>query len=216
MASDESRLGTQSAEAAPTVFVVDDDLATRELVTSVVGTAGFPVESYETGRAFLDRLNGGRPGCLILDVRMPGTSGLAVQEELNARGIRMPIIMMSGYADVPTAVSAVTAGAIDFIEKPFAGQRLLDRVRAAIEIDRKAHAQAAERREISARLARLSPRENEVLQRVVAGRTNKQIATDLGLREKTVEAHRAHVMRKLKVARLADLVRLVSSLTPSA
>jgi len=199
----------------PTVYVVADDPATRDLVSTIVVTAGCSVETFETGRDFLDHLNGHGPACLILDVRMPGMGGLAVQVELSTRGVTLPVIVISGYADVPTAVRALRAGAIDFIEKPFAAERLLEGVRAAIDRDRKARARAAERAEIAERIARLSPRESQVMRRVVAGHTNKEIATDLGVCEKTIEVHRGNVMRKMKATRLAELVRFVA-LIPTA
>ena len=192
----------------PTVFVVDDDQDMRELLRHLVGSVGLTVETSARAQQFLDTYDAGRPGCLVLDVRMPGMSGLDLQEELAARKISLPIIMITGYGDVPTAVCALRAGAVDFVEKPFSRQLLLDRIRHAMEVDRKARRAQAQRAEVAARLARLTPREREVMELVIAGNANKVIAIDLGLCEKTVEVHRARVMRKMEVDCLAELVRL--------
>src|SRR5262249_46486810 len=168
--------------------------------------------TYANVQESLGAMNGGRPGCLILDVRLPGMSGLELQQELNMQGVNMPVIMITGYGDVPTAVRALTGGAIDFIEKPFSRQLLLDRIRHAVAVDCASRRQQAEREELQARMASLTPREREVLDMVVAGKTNKVMAHELGISEKTIEVHRAHAMRKMKVDRLAELVRLTSML----
>ena len=192
----------------PTVFVVDDDQTVRETLRTLVGSVGLSVEAYASGPEFLSAQNGGRPGCVVCDVRLPGMSGLDLQQELATRRLGMPMIMITGYADVSTAVRAMRAGAIDFIEKPFNRQVLLDRVHEAIEIDRRGRMLEAQRRSVGARVARLTPREREVMALVVAGKANKVIAIDLGLCEKTVEVHRAHVMRKMEADSLAELVRM--------
>ena len=151
----------------------------------------------------------------MVDLRMPGLSGIDLQEELVTRGMSLPVIMISGYGDVMTAARAMRAGAIDFLEKPISRQLLLDRVREALEVDRQRRRVEAERAEVAARVARLTPRERQVMELVVSGNTNKVIAIDLGLCEKTVEVHRAHVMEKMKVQSLAELVRLAILVRPS-
>jgi FixJ family two-component response regulator len=199
-------------QTQPTVFVVDDDAGVRESLRWLVHSVGMTVEVYETGQEFLDAIGEDRPGCLVLDVRMPGMSGLELQQELAGRGITLPIIMVTGYGDVPTAVRALTAGALDFIEKPFSRQLLLERIRRAVVIDASARRAQAERAEVAGRMATLTPREREVMQMVVAGKTNKVMAMSLGICEKTIEVHRAHVMRKMRVESLAELVRMTAVL----
>ena len=201
-----------SPDFEPTVFVVDDDEAVRESLRWLVDSVGMAVETYGSAQEFLARVGVDRPGCLVLDVRMPGMSGLELQQELAARKVELPIIMITGYADVPTAVRALTRGALDFIEKPFSRQLLLDRIRRAVVIDANGRRAQADRADVAARVATLTPREREVMQMVVAGRTNKVMAMNLGICEKTIEVHRAHVMRKMKVESLAELVRLAALL----
>src|SRR5262245_10385135 len=165
----------------PTVFVVDDDKTVRESLRWLVDSVGLPVETYANAQEFLSAMNGGRPGCLILDVRMPGMSGLELQQELQMQGMNIPVIMITGYGDVPTAVRALTGGAMDFIEKPFSRQLLLDRIRHALEMNRKTREVEAQRAEVESRFARLTPRERQVMELVVGGKTNKVIAMELGL-----------------------------------
>ena len=193
----------------PTVFVVDDDPGMRQSMRWLLQSVNLKVETYATAEEFLHAHDPTRPGCLLLDVRMPGMSGLQLQEELVARKVRLPIIILTGYAEVPTAVRALKMGAVDFIEKPFSDEALLDRVLKAIEIDRQARVANAERAAAEARLTLLTSREREVMERVIAGKANKVIATELGIGEKTVEAHRAQVMKKVEVDSLAELIRLV-------
>ena len=194
----------------PTVFVVDDDASVRESLRWMVGSLDLPVETYATAREFLGAQNGGRPGCLVLDLRMPEMGGLELQNELAARHIRLPIIMISGHADVASAVRALKAGAMDFLQKPVARGELLDRVQEALALDARARQHEGERLRVEACVARLTPRERQVMDLVVAGKTNKIIASDLGLCEKTVEVHRARVMTKMEADSLAHLVRLVA------
>ena len=191
-----------------TVFVVDDDPAIRESLRWLIESVGLKVKVFTTANEFLKSYDPSLPGCLVLDIRMPGMSGLDLQNELAARKVSIPILIITGHAEVPVAVSAMKAGALDFIEKPFSDQLLLDRIRRAIEKDvefRQAH---SERAEVAARLAQLTPREREVMDLVITGKANKVIASELGLSPKTVEVHRAHVMKKMQVDSLAELVRL--------
>ncbi|MBN2563755.1 MAG: response regulator transcription factor [Phycisphaerae bacterium] len=195
-------------EAEATVFVVDDDPGVRKGLSMLIKSVGLNVEAYPGAQAFLDACEPTRPGCLVLDVRMPGMSGLELQEKLAAQQITLPVIILTGHADVPMAVRAMQAGAIDFIEKPFREQVLLDRIQQAIEQDRAKRREQVERIGIKARLDRLTPREREVLDLVVAGKHNKATAAELGVSPKTVEFHRSRIMDKLKANSVADLVRM--------
>lgn len=192
---------------APTVFVVDDDPAFRKSVTWLVGSVGLPVETFPDAASFLERVRPGIAGCLVADLRMPGMSGLDLQAELSQRDVAIPVILITGYADVPAAVRAMKGGAMDFLEKPMSGQELLDRIREALDRDVETRASNARRAELEARYARLTTRERQVLAEIVAGKPNKVIAADLGVSPKTVEVHRARVMEKMGVDSLADLVR---------
>ena len=200
----------------PTVFVVDDDPAMRDSLCWLLQSVELHVETYPSADAFLAAYDAGRPGCLVLDVRMPGMSGLNLQDELRTRHIRLPIIMLSGHAEVPTAVRALKAGAIDFMEKPFSDELLLDRIRQAIDLDREQREAEARRTAVAARYALLTPREREVMELVTAGKANKVIAADLGLSPKTVEVHRAAVMDKMHADSVADLVRMRMALADDA
>jgi FixJ family two-component response regulator len=194
--------------ASPVVFVVDDDPAMRDSLRWLIESTGVQVETFADAQTFLARIRPDVPGCLVLDVRMPGMSGLDLQAELARRGIGLPTIVVTGHAEVPMAVRAVKAGAIDFIEKPFSDQLLLDRVRQGIEMDRLEREGRARRADVLRRLSLLTQREREVLDLVVAGRANKEIAAALHLSPKTVEVHRAHVMEKMQASSVAELVRL--------
>jgi two-component system, LuxR family, response regulator FixJ len=190
------------------VFVVDDDPAMRDSLRWLIESTGVQVETFADAQTFLARIRPELPGCLVLDVRMPGMSGLDLQAELGRRGIGLPTIVVTGHAEVPMAVRAVKSGAIDFIEKPFSDQLLLDRVRQGIEMDRLERDGRARRAEILRRRSLLTQREREVLDLVVAGKANKEIAASLHLSPKTVEVHRAHVMEKMQASSVAELVRL--------
>ena len=192
----------------PTVFVVDDDRAMRESLSWLLDSVGLRVRSYATAAEFLADHDPAQPGCLVLDVRMPGMSGLDLQAELARRGVELPTIVITGHAEVSMAVRAVKAGAIDFIEKPFSDQLLLDRVRQALEIDLEVREVRRRREDALRRLATLTAREREVLNLVVAGKQNKEVASELGVSPKTVEVHRAHVMSKMCVDSLAELIRI--------
>jgi FixJ family two-component response regulator len=192
----------------PVVFVVDDDPAMRDSLRWLIESTGLQVETFGDAQTFLARIRPELPGCLVLDVRMPGMSGLDLQAELTRRGVGLPTIVVTGHAEVPMAVRAVKAGAIDFIEKPFSDQLLLDRVRQGIEMDRRERDGRARRAEILRRMSLLTQREREVLDLVVVGKANKEIAAALHLSPKTVEVHRAHVMEKMQASSVAELVRL--------
>ncbi len=194
--------------AGPTVYVVDDDPAMRSSLRWVIESVGLTVRTCASAQDFLLTYQASDPGCLVLDVRMPGMSGLDLQAELAARKIHIPILIITGYAEVPLAVRAMKAGAFDFIEKPFSDQTLLDRIRAAVSHDEVSRRRRATRAEVRARLALLTARERDVLERVVAGKSNTVTADELGLSTKTVEVHRAHGMEKLKADSLADVIRL--------
>jgi FixJ family two-component response regulator len=196
---------------SPVVFVVDDDPAMRDSLRWLIESTGLRVETYGDARTFLEAVGPDRPGCLVLDVRMPGMSGLDLQAELARRGIGLPTIVVTGHAEVPLAVRALKAGALDFIEKPFSDQLLLDRVRQGIEIDRREREGREQRADVMRRIGLLTQREREVLDLVVAGRANKEIAVALHLSPKTVEVHRSHVMEKMQASSVAELVRLTLS-----
>ena len=191
-----------------TVFVVDDDPAVRQSLHWLIESVGLAVKTYETATEFLEAYNPDTHGCLVLDVRMPGLSGLDLQEKLAGKHIEIPTIVITGHADVPMAIRAIKAGALDFIEKPFNDQVLLERIGQALTLDEKIRQNQSERAEIAARLELLTSREREVMEMVVTGKANKVIADQLGLSQKTVEVHRANVMKKMQVDSLAGLVRL--------
>jgi len=193
---------------APTVFVVDDDEAMRNSLRWLIESVGLAVECHDSAESFLDSYYPGRSGCLLLDVRMPGMSGLELQEYLRRNEINIPVIIITGHGDVPMSVRAMKEGAIDFIEKPFNDELLLDAIRNALAVNEKQREKQALRAELAARLATLTPREHEVMEMVTAGRSNKEIASALGVSAKTVEAHRAKVMDKMQASSLAELVRM--------
>ncbi len=191
------------------VFVVDDDQAMRNSLKWLIESVGMRVETYASADEFIKNYYPGRSGCLLLDVRMPGMSGLELQEYLANQQIRIPVIIITGHGDVPMAVRAMKAGAVDFIEKPFNDEFLLDSLRNALALDEHQRSLQAERAEIAARLAQLTPREHEVMVMVTDGKSNKEVAAALGVSAKTVEAHRARVMEKMEASSLAELVRMV-------
>ena len=195
-------------KAKSTVFVVDDDEAMRESLKYLIESVGHQVQTFSSANAFLESSYPGRSGCLLLDVRMPGMSGLELQDRLINDQIALPIIIITGHGDVPMAVRAMQSGAFDFIEKPFNHQLLLDSIHRALEQDSIQRSEQAERAEIASRLALLTPREHEVMEMVVGGQPNKVIASQLGVSAKTVEAHRAKVMEKMQAKSLPQLVRM--------
>ena len=191
--------GTRMNEIAPTVFLIDDDQAVRDAVGLLLRATGLIVESFASATDFLKSDSIRRPGCLLLDVRMPGMSGLDLQKQLQEQGHHIPIIFMTGHGDIPMATRAMKAGAFDFIEKPFQGQTLLARVREALERDARELCRQAQRSEAARRLARLSPREREVLGLIARGRDNPVIASLLGVSEKTVRNVVSNIFAKLHV-----------------
>lgn len=197
----------QSASNA-TVYVVDDDPAMRASLRWLIESVGLAVRVCAGAQEFLETYQRGDAGCLVLDMRMPGMSGLDLQAELRRQAIDIPVLIITGYAEVPLAVRAMKAGAFDFIEKPFSDQTLLDRIRAAVSLDAVRRSHRAAREEVKARMRLLTPRERAVMERVVKGMSNKLIAADLNIHTKTVEVHRAHVMEKLRAGTLAELIRL--------
>jgi two-component system response regulator FixJ len=191
----------------PTVFVVDDDPAVRESLRLLISESGLAVETFASAEHFLRACRPDRAGCLLLDVRMSGMSGLDLQERLRARRIPIPVVIITGYADVPMAIKAMKAGAVNFIEKPFHDGELLNSIRAGLQQSEADRSKATTRSDVLARLGQLTSREREVFELVVDGVSNKQIAFELGISRKTVEAHRAQVMQKMRARTLADLVR---------
>jgi len=201
--------------AGERVFVVDDDPAIVRSLSRLLRSAGFSAETYGSPEEFLSRFDPAARGCLVLDVSMPGSDGLALQEALSARGSFLPILFLTGRGDIPTSVQAMKRGAVDFLTKPADDVELLRAVRLALQKNRAERRTDAELSQLRKRLATLTPREREVFRGVVAGRLNKQIAADLGIAEKTIKVHRGRVMDKMAAESLADLVRMAERLGPS-
>ena len=196
-----------------TVFVVDDDDAVRNSLRMLLKSAGVHAEASASAQEFLSTYEVTQPGCLVLDVRMPGMSGLEMQHELNLRGATIPVIFITGHGDIPMAVEAMQHGAFDFLQKPFRDQELLDRVQRALVRDADYRTRLRQTDRIRERLASLSPREREVLDLVTQGKANKMVAGDLGVSQRTVEIHRAHVMQKMEAGSLAELVRMMMAVS---
>jgi Response regulator len=192
----------------PTVFIVDDDEDVRNAIKWLIESVGLKVETFASAEQFLNAYNENCYGCVVLDVRMPGMGGLGLLEHLTSRGLHPPIIMLTAHGDVPIAVRALRAGALNFIEKPFTDQQLLDCIQEALEKEVDIFKQTIEHSAVASRLALLTPRENEVLARVISGQANKVIAAELGISDKTVEVHRKHIMEKMQARSLAELVRM--------
>jgi RNA polymerase sigma factor (sigma-70 family) len=195
-------------KAEQVVFVIDDDSSMRTAISELIEAVGISCQTFESGQELLNATLPDVPGCLVLDVRLPGLSGLNLQRELTARGISIPIIFITGHGDIPMSVQAMKAGAVEFLTKPFRDQDLLDAIEQATERDRSARQELAEIRELRERSEALTPREREVMGLVVAGLLNKQVAAELGISEKTVNVHRAQVMQKMQADSLAELVRM--------
>ena len=199
---------TSSGEQQATVFIVDDDPAIRFAMKALMDSVELPHEIYESADEFLENAAEQRPGCLVLDIRMPGLGGLELQEELIRRGNSLPIIFITGHGDVPMAVEAMQKGAVDFIQKPFRDQDLLDRITEALRTDQERREERARHARVAERVNRLTNREKEVFELVVTGKPNKVIAYELGVSQRTVEIHRARVMEKMQAKSLADLVKM--------
>ena len=201
---------------APAVYIVDDDDGMRRALDILLSTVGYRTAAFSRPNEFLTNFNADTPGCLVLDIRMPGMSGLEVQQQLNRMGSMMPVIFITGHGDVPMAVQAMKEGAFEFIQKPFRDQELLDRINHALKQDAENRSTVARRTEVLGRLKSLTPRERQVMDLVVDGAANKVIAIDLDLSERTVEIHRAKVMEKMGALSVAHLVRLHLTLTAEA
>ena len=196
---------------AAMVFVVDDDASVRKSLSRLASAAGYRVQAYASPREFLARRPEPGPSCLVLDVRMPGVTGLDLQQTLASAVHEIPIIFITGHGDIPTTVKAMKAGAVDFLAKPFAGKDLLDAIQRAVAKDTRDLGTEARDDEVRSRVKRLTPRERQVLALVVTGMLNKQIASELGIGEKTVKVHRARVMEKMQAGSVAALVRLADA-----
>ncbi len=199
---------TSQTKQSPTVFIVDDDAAIRFAMQALMDSVNIVHEIFGSADEFLEKVSEQRPGCLVLDIRMPGLGGLELQEELIKRESTLPIIFITGHGDVPMAVEAMQKGAVDFIQKPFRDQELLDRIREALATDEERREAQQQHAEVATRLDRLTNREREVFDLVVTGKPNKVIAYELGVSQRTVEIHRARVMEKMQARSLADLVKM--------
>jgi FixJ family two-component response regulator len=195
-------------EEQPTVFVIDDDEPVRDAIGLLLDTVDIPHESHGGAQAFLESYTAHRDGCLVLDIRMPGMSGLELQDHLNEQQDPIPIIFITGHGDIPMAVEAMKKGAVDFIRKPFRDQELLDRVQEALNLDAETREHYADLGAVRAHAGSLTPREQEVFERVAEGQANKVVAIDLEISERTVEIHRSQVMQKMGARNLADLVKM--------
>jgi two-component system response regulator FixJ len=203
----------EDAVNAATVYVVDDDDGMRRALSLLLNTVGYKTAAFASPKEFLDKFRPDTAGCLVLDIRMPGMSGLELQQHLNRMGSMLPVIFITGHGDVPMAVQAMKEGAFEFVQKPFRDQDLLDRINHALEQDKQNRSSLARRADVLQRIESLTPREKQVMALVVDGAANKVIAIDLGLSERTVEIHRAKVMEKMGARSVAHLVKLQMSLS---
>ena len=200
--------------AAPVVFVVDDDASVRSSLKFLLSTVGLQAETLDSADSFLHKKRPDGPSCLVLDVRLPGLSGLDFQRELAARNICIPIVFLTGHGDIPMSVRAMKAGAVEFLTKPFRDQDLLDAVRVALDRDRARREQEREMADLRTRFDSLTSREQEVVSMVVAGMLNKQVAAELGTAESTVKVQRSRAMEKMKAESLADLIKMIQKVQP--
>ena len=201
---------------APTVFIVDDDEAVRASLRLLLKSVGIAAQAFGSAQEFLASYDPARPGCLVLDIRMPGMSGMELQQHLNMRGAIIPVLFISGHGDVPMAVEAMKNGAFDFLQKPFRDQELIDRVQRALARDGESRVSLSQHSKLRNRLDSLTSREREVFDLMVQGKPNKIMAADLGISQRTVEIHRARVMEKLGVSSLAQAVRMMMELRSAA
>lgn len=204
------------ATERPVVYVVDDDRSMREAVQDLIASVGLDARVFASAGEFLEASRPDAPACLVLDVRLPGSSGLNFQQELARAGVLIPVVFITGHGDIPMSVRAIKAGAVEFLTKPFRDQELLDAINAAIERDRSQRRDAAALHDLRLRFAGLTPREREVMALVIRGRLNKQIADELGVSEVTVKVHRGQIMRKMRAKSLPELVRMGDALHVAA
>ena len=202
-------------ELEPVVFVVDDEEAVCSSIRVLLETIGLNVRTYNNAQDFLSAYDPAQPGCLVLDVRMPGMSGLELQSKFVEEQIGIPVIIITGHGDVPIAVKAIKMGALDFLEKPFREQSLLDNIQRALNVDASNRRKGAECKEIDSMLTRLTPRERQIMDLLVAGKINKLIAHELGISQKTVDFHRANILEKMEVGSVVELLQLLQKLQPT-